>query len=140
MADINLQDKSQVFFDEIKAEQAKKFFQQYNKLMAYYRCAMMEIETKFNVLNEEFSLQYDRNPINDIKTRLKNPMSIKDKLDRKHLSVTIDNIEKNLNDIAGVRVVCAFPDDVYMLAKSLLKQDDITLIETKDYIKNLFSC
>ena len=136
MSDINLQEKSQVFFDEIKAEQAKVFFQQYNRLMAYYRCAMMEIETKFNVLNEEFSLQYDRNPINDIKTRLKNPMSIKDKLDRKHLSVTIDNIEKNLNDIAGVRVVCAFPDDVYMLADSLLKQDDIKLIEKKDYIKN----
>lgn len=136
MSDINLQEKSQVFFDEIKAEQAKVFFQQYNRLMAYYRCAMMEIETKFNVLNEEFSLQYDRNPINDIKTRLKNPMSIKDKLDRKHLSVTIGNIEKNLNDIAGVRVVCAFPDDVYMLADSLLKQDDIKLIEKKDYIKN----
>ena len=117
-------------------EQAKQFFQQYNRLMAYYRCAMMEIETKFNVLNEEFSLQYDRNPINDIKTRLKNPMSIKDKLDRKHLSVTIDNMEKNLNDIAGVRVVCAFPDDVYMLADALLKQDDIKLIEKKDYIKN----
>ncbi|MBE5812770.1 MAG: GTP pyrophosphokinase family protein [Clostridiales bacterium] len=136
MTDINLQEKSQIFFDEIKAEQAKQFLQQYNRLMAYYRCAMMEIETKFNVLNEEFSLQYDRNPINDIKTRLKNPMSIKDKLDRKHLSITIDNIEKNLNDIAGVRVVCAFPDDVYMLADSLLKQDDIKLIEKKDYIKN----
>jgi len=136
MTDINLQDKSQIFFDEIKAEQAKMFFQQYNRLMAYYRCAMMEIETKFNVLNEEFSLQYDRNPINDIKTRLKNPMSIKDKLERRNLSITIENIEKNLNDIAGVRVVCAFPDDVYMLADALLKQDDIKLIEKKDYIKN----
>lgn len=136
MADIELQEKSQVFFNEIKANQAKKFLQQYNRLMAYYRCAMMEIETKFNVLNEEFSLQYDRNPINDIKTRLKNPMSIKDKLDRKNLPVTIENIENNLNDIAGVRVVCAFPDDVYMLADSLLKQDDIKLIAKKDYIKN----
>jgi len=136
MADINLQDKSQVFFDEIKAEQAKMFFQQYSRLMAYYRCAMMEVETKFNVLNEEFSLQYDRNPINDIKTRLKNPMSIKDKLDRKKLPITIENIENNLNDIAGVRVVCAFPDDVYMLADALLKQDDIKLIKKKDYIKN----
>lgn len=136
MSNTSLKEKSQTFFDEIKANQAKKFFQQYNKLMAYYRCAMMEIETKFNVLNEEFSLQYDRNPISDIKTRLKNPMSIKDKLDRKNLPVTIENIENNLNDIAGVRVVCAFPDDVYMLAESLLKQDDIKLIAKKDYIKN----
>ena len=129
MSDINLQDKSQVFFDEIKASQAKLFLQQYNRLMAYYRCAMMDIETKFNVLNEEFSLQYDRNPISDIKTRLKNPMSIKEKLERRNFSITIENIEKNLNDIAGVRVVCAFPDDVYMLADALLKQDDIKLIE-----------
>lgn len=136
MSNTSLKEKSQTFFDEIKANQAKKFFQQYNKLMAYYRCAMMEFETKFNVLNEEFSLQYDRNPISDIKTRLKNPMSIKDKLDRKNLPVTIENIENNLNDIAGVRVVCAFPDDVYMLAESLLKQDDIKLIAKKDYIKN----
>ena len=123
-------------FDEDAIRNSQPFVHEYGKLMAYYRCAMMEIETKLNVLNEEFSLQYDRNPINDIKTRLKNPMSIKDKLDRKHLSVTIDNIEKNLNDIAGVRVVCAFPDDVYMLADALLKQDDIKLIEKKDYIKN----
>ena len=127
--------KGQIFFDEELAGQAKIFLQRYNKLMAYYRCAMMEIETKFNVLNEEFSLQYDRNPINGIKTRLKNPVSIKEKLDRKHLAITVDNIEENLNDIAGVRVICVFPDDVYMLAEALLKQDDITLIETKDYIK-----
>lgn len=107
----------------------------YRKLMAYYTCAMMEVETKLNVLNEEFSLQYDRNPINSIKTRLKSFDSIIEKLQRKELPMDdFDVIEQNLNDIAGVRVICSFPEDVYMLAEALLKQDDIRLLERKDYI------
>lgn len=107
----------------------------YRKLMAYYTCAMMEVETKLNVLNEEFSLQYDRNPISSIKTRLKSFDSIIEKLQRKELPMDdFDVIEQNLNDIAGVRVICSFPEDVYMLAKALLKQDDIRLLERKDYI------
>jgi len=125
------------------AEYAKDMFelamphlQEFNKLMAYYRCAIMEIETKFNVLNEEFSLQHDRNPINGMTSRLKKFTSIADKLERKNLPMTIENTEENLNDIAGIRVVCAFPDDVYMLANAFLAQDDITLIQKKDYIAN----
>lgn len=108
----------------------------FERLMAYYRCAMMEIETKFRVLNEEYSLQHDRNPIGNIKTRLKKIRSIQEKLERKNLPMTLESIEENLNDIAGIRVVCSFEDDVYTLAEALLKQDDITLIEKKDYIKN----
>ena len=104
-------------------------------LMSYYKCAMMEVETKLNVLNEEFSLQYDRNPINSIKTRLKSFPSIYEKLQRYDLPVTIEAIEKNLHDIAGIRVVCSFLDDIYLLADCLLKQDDITLVTQKDYIK-----
>ncbi len=109
--------------------------QKYNKLMAYYRCALMEIETKFNVLNEEYSLRYDRNPINGIKTRLKSIVSIKEKLESRNLPFTFESIEHNLNDIAGVRVICSFAEDVYTLAEALLKQDDIMLIEAKDYVK-----
>lgn len=109
---------------------------EYRKLMAYYRCAIMEVETKFNVLNEEFSLQYDRNPINGIKSRLKSVESIKEKLERKGLPYTVQAIEENLNDVAGVRVICSFTADVYLLAEALLKQDDIQLIEKKDYIAN----
>ncbi len=124
-----------IFNDEVLGK-TKEWFDNYTKIMAYYRCAMMEIETKFNVLNEEFSLQLDRNPINGIKTRIKNPMSLKEKLDRKNLAVTIENIENHINDVAGVRVICSFPEDVYTLANALTSQDDITLIEEKDYIKN----
>ena len=114
----------------------KKKSKEYIKLMSYYKCAMMEIETKFNVLNEEFSLEVDRNPISSIKTRLKRPESIMEKLERRNLPRSIDSIENNLYDIAGIRVICSFCDDVYMLAEALLKQDDIELIEKKDYIKN----
>ena len=78
------------------------------RLMAYYKCALMEIETKFKVLDEEFSLQHDRNPINSIKTRLKKFPSIIEKLERKMLPVSVESIEKNLKDVAGIRVVCAF--------------------------------
>ena len=104
------------------------------RLMAYYRCAMMEVETKFNVLNEEYSLQHDRNPISSIRSRLKSPGSIKEKLQRKGIPLSVDAIEDKLKDVAGVRVVCAFPEDVWMLADAFLKQDDVTLIERKDYI------
>lgn len=123
-------------FESVNLEKARYWFEDFQQLMAYYRCAIMEIETKFNVLNEEFSLEHDRNPINGMKSRLKSPISIKEKLDRKNLDTDISTIEQELNDIAGIRVICSFPDDVYMLADALLKQDDITLIEKKDYIKN----
>lgn len=107
----------------------------YRRLMAYYQCAIMEVETKFNVLNEELSLQYDRNPIETIKSRLKSPESIIDKVNRKKIPFSAESIEKNLNDIAGVRVICSFQSDIYMLAEAFLKQDDITLVEKKDYIQ-----
>ena len=108
----------------------------FSTMMAYYRCAIMEIETKFNVLNEEFSLQYDRNPINGMKSRLKSLASMKGKMEKKGLPFTVEDIEENINDIAGIRVICSFPNDVYMLADALLKQDDITLVKKKDYIEN----
>ena len=124
------------FFDEDMMQWSKGMLQKYNKLMAYYRCAIMEVETKFNVLNEEFSLRYDRNPINGIKSRLKRLDSIKEKLERKELPFNLETVEEHIHDVAGVRVVCSFVDDVYLLADALLKQDDITLLEKKDYIAN----
>ena len=87
-------------------------YNQYSTLMAYFRCAIMEIQTKFNVLNEEFSLQHDRNPINSIHSRLKSIESISRKLKMKDIPLTIPNIEENLSDVAGVRVVCSFTSDV----------------------------
>ncbi len=126
----------QSLFSQENTSDPMSFFHRYNRLMSYYRCAIMEIETKFNVLNEEFSLRFDRNPINSIKTRLKKPISIKEKLEKSGLPVTLTSIEENMHDVAGVRVVCSFEKDVYMLAKALLKQDDIKLVRMKDYIEN----
>lgn len=114
----------------------KTYSSPYKQLMAYYQCAIMEVETKFNVMNEEMSLMYDRNPIETIKSRLKSPESVLEKIYRKNLDFTVKDIEENLNDIAGVRVICSFQSDIYMLAEALLKQDDIRLVEKKDYIQS----
>ena len=117
-------------------EWIKSYAAPYKELMAYYKCAMMEVETKFRVLSEELSLEYDRNPIETIKTRLKSVESIGDKMTSLGLPLTVESIEQNLHDIAGVRAICGFPNDIYTLADAFLKQDDITLIEKKDYIAN----
>lgn len=108
----------------------------YRQMMSYYNCALMEVETKFKVLNEQYSIYYDRNPIESIHTRIKSQPSIVKKLQKKELPLSIENIENNIFDIAGVRVVCSFVDDIYKLVDSFLAQDDVRLIEKKDYIKN----
>ena len=112
----------------------------YMEMMNKYRCAIMEVETKLKVLNTEFSLQYDRNPFESIKSRLKSPVSIMEKLRRKGLPINEEvleqQIEENLFDVAGLRVICAFQEDIYALSDLLVHQDDIQLLRTKDYIKN----
>ena len=112
----------------------------YMAMMNKYRCAIMEVETKLKVLNTEFSLQYDRNPFESIKSRLKSPVSIMEKLRRKGLPINEEvleqQIEENLFDVAGLRVICAFQEDIYALSDLLVHQDDIQLLRTKDYIKN----
>jgi len=128
--------KTEEIYQNLQKAGIEETMMEFQRLMAYYRCAMMEIETKFKVLNEEFSLQYDRNPINSIKTRLKRLPSIVEKMERKNYPMTVDAIEEYLNDVAGIRVVCSFPEDVYCLANALLKQDDIILLQEKDYIAN----
>lgn len=106
------------------------------QLMTYYNCAMLEIETKFRVLSQEFSLEQDYNPIETIKSRLKSMDSIVEKLQRKGLPLELESIENNLKDVAGIRVICPFLSDIYRMASCLMEQDDIMVIEKKDYIKN----
>ena len=122
--DLNRRSLEQVLLSRLSSKEVKnwlgRYAQPYRELMAYYRCAMKEVSTKFEVLNEEFSLQYDHNPIETVKTRLKSPDSILDKLTGRQLPLTVESIEQNLSDVAGVRVI---------------RQDDITLIRRKDYIK-----
>ena len=126
----------------VTPEQAKTIDEFYRhlmnakKIMTYYNCAMLEAETKFKVLNYQFSLEQDRNPIETIKTRLKSFESISEKLMRRGLPLTVESVEANLNDVAGVRVICPFVDDIYTIAECFLMQDDVTLIEAHDYIKH----
>ncbi len=105
-------------------------------LLMQYRCAIREIETKLNVLNEEFSLEHERNPIEMIESRVKEPASIIEKMNRKGYELSIEGIETNLNDVAGVRVICSFVEDIYYLASMLSAQDDLEVLMVKDYIRH----
>ena len=113
-------------------EQAEKM----QELFLYNRCAIKEIQTKLEILNEELAFKTQRNPIESISSRVKSPKSIIEKLQRKKLPLTIDSIWDNLNDVAGVRVVCSFLEDIYDVADMFMRQDDIEVLEVKDYIKN----
>ena len=113
-------------------EQSRPF----RELMSYYRCALMEVETKFRVLNEELSLEGEANPIDSIESRLKSPESIIEKVDRKGIDFSVEAIEEHIDDIAGIRVICSFESDVYLIAEALLRQTDVQLIERIDYIAN----
>ena len=107
----------------------------FGDLMVYYECAMKEVETRCRIISDGLSLIYDHNPIESIQTRIKTTESMIEKLQRRGFPFSLDSIEKNIFDVAGVRVVCSFPSDIYMLADAFLKQDDVHLIARKDYIE-----
>lgn len=106
----------------------------FKELMMVYTCAIKEVHTKFEVLNTEFSVRYRRNPIYCINTRLKRPSSIVGKLERLGVPLSLAAVENCLNDVAGVRVICSYRDDIYRIAEALLRQSDVELLEQKDYI------
>lgn len=113
-------------------EQAGKM----EELFLYNRCAIKEIQTKLEILNDELAMKTKRNPIESISSRVKNPGSIIEKMHRKGFPLTVESVWENLNDVAGVRVICSFIEDIYDVAAMFMKQDDIEVIEIKDYIKN----
>lgn len=127
---------------EAKALAATEFARQlletaveYKELRMMYACAIKEVQTKFEVLETEFKVRYQRNPISSIQTRLKSSSSIIEKMIRKGIPFSMENLEEQIQDLAGIRVICSYVDDIYALAQALTSQDDITLIEEKDYIK-----
>ncbi len=127
--DIKKQDKDSAMeiFEETK---------QFEELMMMYECAIQEVKTKFEVLDREFSVRYKRNPIAGIESRVKSPMSIYRKLKKNGLEVSVRTITKNLNDVAGIRIICNFIDDIYDIVKLLMRQDDLRIVSIKDYIRN----
>lgn len=123
----------------ITKEQFVKFVEnsvKFEELMMMYRCAIREVQTKLEILNDEFKTKRQRNPIDSIRSRIKSPLSIYEKLKRRNYPVSIQSIADNLNDVAGIRVVCPFISDIYDVARMLISQDDVEVMEVKDYIKN----
>ncbi|MBB3108713.1 putative GTP pyrophosphokinase [Paenibacillus phyllosphaerae] len=106
------------------------------RFMMVYKFALDEMETKIEILKEEFHLLHDYNPIEHTKSRLKSPESIMNKLFRKNLEVSLPSIKNNIRDIAGLRITCSFISDIYKICDMLTRQSDLTILEIKDYIKN----
>lgn len=109
---------------------------EFQQLMVFYDAGIQQIRTKLDILNKEFQCSNDRNPIENIKSRIKAPDSIRKKLEKLGMPITLSNMTNYLYDIAGIRVICPFISDVYQVADMLLKQDDVELVKIKDYIKN----
>lgn len=108
----------------------------FNQIMMMYSCGIREVTTKLEILNDDLKARYQRNPIHSIKSRIKSPVSIAKKLKKKKIPVCVESIRDNLNDVAGVRVICSFIDDIYTITEMLTSQTDITLVKLKDYIEN----
>jgi len=129
-------DLSNVSMEEVM-EEARRMLEllvEYKELRMMYTCALKTMRTKFEVLDAEFNARYQRNPINFISARVKSNLSIVSKMQRKGLALNVDNMEKEVLDIAGIRIICSYLDDIYQLANALLSQDDVRLLRRKDYI------
>lgn len=117
-------------------EELLKQLQEFLSIHQRYSAAIKEVGTKLEILNDEFKVRYDHNPIRHMENRLKTPQSIIRKLKRNGFEISVQSARENLNDIAGIRVVCCYIDDIYKIAELLLKQKDVTLVKKKDYIAN----
>ena len=135
-----LKENEKIFFSRgdmsISPEEVEEKIEEMNETLLIYRSAIKEVKTKLDILDDELKIRRKRNPIEYMKSRVKTPGSIMDKLRRRGLEMSVDSAKKNLNDIAGIRVICSFVGDIYDIAEMLKRQDDIILIEEKDYIKN----
>lgn len=119
-----------------QVQQLKNIKNEMTRFMMTYKFGLDEMNTKLNILQEEFQHFHDYNPIEHIKSRLKSPESILKKIIRKNHDTSLDSIRENIHDIVGIRIVCSFISDIYRVSEMIQQQKDITLVETKDYIKN----
>ena len=119
----------------ISVTELEGFIAEYNDMQVLYRSAIREVSTRLEVLDDEFSFRHKRNPIHSIQTRLKTPQSMMEKMGRRQLTPRIDVIRTELTDIAGIRVICSYVDDIYLLADLLCAQDGIELVRAHDYIR-----
>ncbi len=108
----------------------------FNKLMFLYDSALKEVETKIEILNNEFQMNGDYNPIEHVTSRIKTPQSIAKKLRHNEKEFTIENIVKNINDIAGIRIICSFKSDIFRIGEAISRQSDVKVLKIKDYVTN----
>ena len=108
--------------------------EEWNRALLLYDAALKEINTKLEILNNEFKLAHQYNPIEHITSRVKSLQSIAKKIRRKNKELTVENIVKYVNDVAGVRIICSFASDIYRIADLITKQNDVTVLKVKDYI------
>lgn len=118
------------------AEQVMEFAFQMQQTMMLYDAGIREVKTKLEILNEESRISGKNNPIDAIKSRIKTPKSILEKMNRYGFPISLQSMMNNLNDIGGIRIICPFLEDIYTVADMLMRQDDLTLIQQKDYIAN----
>ncbi len=134
--DLNIIIKNGESTQHIDANELIADYKELSELEHLYNSAIKQLTIKFEILNDEFKVKYERNPIHHIESRLKSQTSIVKKLLKRGKDLSIESAKENINDIAGVRVVCCYIDDVYSVADMLLRQSDIKLIKEQDYIKN----
>ena len=117
-------------------QETLKILEEFDILMMRYDSAIREVRTKLEILNDELSLLSEQSPISSVSSRRKKTFSILEKLKRQGDTISLKSIQENLNDVAGIRGICSFLDDIYKVARILVQQDDIKLIRVKDYIQN----
>jgi putative GTP pyrophosphokinase len=122
--------------DEIDGPNMDEAGKTFAEMMMMYNCAIREVRTKIEVLNDEFQVTSKRNPIDSIKSRVKKPISIYEKAKRKGYPMTFEGIMEHMDDIAGIRVICPFIEDIYAVAEMITNQDDLRILSINDYIQN----
>ena len=123
-------------FENVNGQNIEQLMRKFAGRMQIYRAGIKEIRTKLEILDEEFQTKFSYNPIHHIESRLKSPQSIVKKVKAKGLPVTVESMSANITDVAGIRVICNYIDDIYRVADLLTEQDDVTLVRVRDYIKN----
>lgn len=138
------QESSEIYIEEKKAEIIPSFndistqddFHAFMELQHLYDSAIKNVKTQLSIFDDEFRIKFQRNPIHSMESRLKSPQSIVGKLQKKGLPITIQSAKKHLNDIAGMRVICYYINDIYTIVDLILMHDDYQVINVKDYIRN----
>lgn len=135
-----MQNMDKKFMDKIKLPDIPEEFEEslgiIREMFTLYTCAVREVNTKLENLNQEMEFRKERNPIQYIDYRIKSPQSILEKMRRNHLEIKAETVWDEITDVAGIRVVCSYIEDIYAIADMLIRQDDVTLLRKKDYIKH----